>query len=463
MFWKGRIYVLDSATLWEEIIMKYHDFKLARHPGYTKTHKLITRNYWWPQILGDIKWYVAGCERCQANKPNQQPKRNHLHPNEIPSGPWEVISIDLIGPLPELAGHNSVLVIVDWFSKMACYIPINMNISAQGVAKTSWDWVFKNVGIPQKVINNWEPQFVSRFIKELCLQLGIERNPSTAYQPSDRQMERINQELEQYLCIYCNYKQDNWAEWLSIAEFSYNNRLHSSTGQSLFMINLGCYPNMGEDKKNAMKGSPGTEQFIKTIREIWAGVEAVLKRTNEMMKRKWDAGRKPEIERKKGDLVWIDAAHYNTDQPSKKLSAKWLGPFPIIRKVGKASYKLKILLTWKSIHPVVDESYLTSYVASAPEQQSQKSNNRISNPVGQETVQEVKEILNSRWRGGRLQYLIKWRGQPLEERTWESREELMKGAPRSYKEFHQNHPDAPRVPTILLPAKTYADIAKTRS
>jgi len=51
-------------------------------------------------------------------------------------------------------------------------------------------------------------------------------------------------------------------------------------------------------------------------------VEAVLKRTNEMMKRKWDAGRKPEIERKKGDLVWIDAAHYNTDQPSKKLSAK---------------------------------------------------------------------------------------------------------------------------------------------
>jgi len=109
---------------------------------------------------------------------------------------------------------------------------------------------------------------VSRFIKELCLQLGIERNPSTAYQPSDRQMERINQELEQYLCIYCNYKQDNWAEWLSIAEFSYNNRLHSSTGQSLFMINLGCYPNMGEDKKNAMKGSPGTEQFIKTIREI---------------------------------------------------------------------------------------------------------------------------------------------------------------------------------------------------
>ena len=78
-------------------------------------------------------------------------------------------------------------------------------------------------------------------------------------------------------------------------------------------------------------------------------------------------------------------------------------------------------------------------------------------------VQEVEEILNSQWRGNKLQYLIKWRGQPLEERTWENREEVIKGALKSCKEFHQRHPDAPKVPTIRLPIKTYADIAKTRS
>jgi len=184
---------------------------------------------------------------------------------------------------------------------------------------------------------------------------------------------------------------------------------------------------------------------------------------NEIMKKKWDAKKKSEIERKKGDLVWVDATYYSMDQPSRKLSTKRLGPFPIVRKIGRSAYELKIPATWKSIHPVVNESYLMSYIKPIFEQQSQKSDNRIVNPTTQTNIQEVEEILNSRWRGDKLQYLIKWRGQLLKERTWESRDEVIKGAPRSCKEFHQKHLDAPRVPTIQLPGKTYADIAKTQS
>jgi len=182
-----------------------------------------------------------------------------------------------------------------------------------------------------------------------------------------------------------------------------------------------------------------------------------------MMKKKWDAKKKSEIKQKEGDLVWVDTTHYSTDQPSRKLSTKQLGPFPIIRKIGRSAYELKIPATWKSIHSVVNESYLMSYIKPIFEQQSQKSDNRIVNPTTQTNIQEVEEILDSRWRGDKLQYLIKWRGQLLEERTWESRDEVIKGAPRSCKEFHQKHPDAHRVPTIRLPGKTYADIARTRS
>ena len=98
------------------------------------------------------------------------------------------------------------------------------------------------------------------------------------------------------------------------------------------------------------------------------------------MKRKWDSKRKPETEQSSRDLVWVDVMHYNTDQPSKKLSTKQLGPFPIIQKVGKLAYELKIPSTWKSIHPIVNESYLTSYMMSTFEQQSQKSDNRVANP-----------------------------------------------------------------------------------
>ena len=60
------------------------------------------------------------------------------------------------------------------------------------------------------------------------------------------------------------------------------------------------------------------------------------------MKEKWDAKKKSEVEQKNRDLVWVDAAHYNTDQPFKKLSAKRLGPFLIIQKIGKSAYELKI-------------------------------------------------------------------------------------------------------------------------
>ena len=88
-----------------------------------------------------------------------------------------------MGPLPESSEHDGILVIVDHFSKMAHYIPISMNIMAQGVAKISWDRVFKDIGLPQKVISDRGPQFMFRFIKELCSRLGVERNPSMAYHP----------------------------------------------------------------------------------------------------------------------------------------------------------------------------------------------------------------------------------------------------------------------------------------
>jgi len=74
ILWKERIYVLDSTTLQKEIVTKYHNSELAGHPGYTKTYELIPRNYWWPRMLEDIKQYVAGCKKCQATKPNRQPK-----------------------------------------------------------------------------------------------------------------------------------------------------------------------------------------------------------------------------------------------------------------------------------------------------------------------------------------------------------------------------------------------------
>ena len=88
------------------------------------------------------------------------------------------------------------------------------------------------------------------------------------------------------------------------------------------MVNLERYPNIGKDINSSTKNSPGTKQFLKIIKKIRDKVELALKKTNEMIKRKQDSKRKPETERSSRDLVQVDVIHYNTDQPSKKLSTK---------------------------------------------------------------------------------------------------------------------------------------------
>jgi hypothetical protein len=73
--------------------------------------------------------------------------------------------------------------------------------------------------------------------------LGIEGNPSTAYHPQmDGQTEQMNREVEKYLQTYINYQQDNWSEWLPLAEFTYNNAVHEATHQTPFFLNKGCHP-----------------------------------------------------------------------------------------------------------------------------------------------------------------------------------------------------------------------------
>jgi len=83
-------------------------------------------------------------------------------------------------------------------------------------------------------------------MRELNKILGIKTKLSMAYHSqTDGQTERMNQELEQYLRMFMDYCQTNWLEWLAIAEFSYNNKIQTSTKISPFYANYGFNPCMG--------------------------------------------------------------------------------------------------------------------------------------------------------------------------------------------------------------------------
>jgi hypothetical protein len=179
--WETQIYIPDQPQLREKVIQQSHDHPTAGHPGIKKTKDLVKQWYYWPTMNKDVEKYVEGCDICQKVK--TKPKRTPLHPNEIPNAPWEIISINIIGPLPESQGKDAILTVVDMFSKMIHLFAVSTTITAQGVAKIYRDHIFKLHGTPRKIVSDRGPQFISSFMKGFNELLQIQGNPSTAYHP----------------------------------------------------------------------------------------------------------------------------------------------------------------------------------------------------------------------------------------------------------------------------------------
>src|SRR5262249_50836078 len=140
--YKGLVYVPRDRSLRERILYAHHDTPLAGHPGRHKTAELIQRNYWWPGLPGHVAKYVRACETCQRTKPRVGPMSAPLRPNKPPTEPWEIISADIIGPLPASQGYNAIFVVVDRLTKMVLAIPTSNEQTAEGMARIFRDHVF---------------------------------------------------------------------------------------------------------------------------------------------------------------------------------------------------------------------------------------------------------------------------------------------------------------------------------
>ena len=149
--------------------------------------------------------------------------------------------------------------------------------------------------------------------------LGIETKLSMAYHlETDGQTERTNQELEQYLRMYVNHRQNNWAKWLAMAEFTFNNKVHTATKMSLFQVNYGREPRMGFDIRKKGKNEKA-EEFVKEMKERYEEARAALVKSQEEMKRQADRNKKEVEEYRVGDKVlWQPLDTKSNDHTSNK-------------------------------------------------------------------------------------------------------------------------------------------------
>jgi hypothetical protein len=169
-----------------DIIRDHHNPPAFGHPGIARTLDLVTRYYWWPSIWEEVQQYVKGCAECQRHKINTQARKAPLSPITPVCEvlPFQTIALDFIVKLPLSNGFDSILTITDHdCSKAAIFIPCNETISAEGVAALYLCNVFPRYGLPLKIISDRDPQFMSKFMKELFRLIGATTNTSTVYHP----------------------------------------------------------------------------------------------------------------------------------------------------------------------------------------------------------------------------------------------------------------------------------------
>src|SRR6266404_2451577 len=134
----------------------------------------------------DVEDYIKGCTQCQANKINTHTHKAPLYPimTEAETRLFQTVAMDFITKLPLSEGHDTILTITyQGCTKMALFLPCSETITAEGVTRLYLHHIFKQFGLPQKIISDRDTHFTSKFAKELCRHLGISQNISTAYHP----------------------------------------------------------------------------------------------------------------------------------------------------------------------------------------------------------------------------------------------------------------------------------------
>ncbi|MBW0489508.1 hypothetical protein O181_029223 [Austropuccinia psidii MF-1] len=155
----------------------------AGHPGQEKTLKLVKRDVHWSGMTQFIKDYVSSCQKCSRNKNINHKNFVFLKPLPIPNGPWICLPVNFITQLALADSFDSIMVIVDRFSKMAVFIPPMSSITSLDLAQVFIKNIFSKHGLLSRIVSDRGSLFLFSFWTNLCQQLKILRDLSTAYHP----------------------------------------------------------------------------------------------------------------------------------------------------------------------------------------------------------------------------------------------------------------------------------------
>ena len=354
LYYRERLFVPDYSELQLYLLQQHHDVPSAGHCGQDKMFELLAREYTWFGMQKDVRQYIGNCHSCQRGRTPRHRPLGILRPLPIPYKPWSSLSMDFVTGLPWSNGNDAIWVVVDRLTKMRHFVPCRTTTNASDLANLFLHHVWKHHGLPQDIVPDRGPQFASDFWRQLCFRLGISPRLSTAFHPeTDGQTERANPTVMQYLRAFVSHQQDDWSDWLPVAEFVANNQQSETTQTTPFFAYTGHHPRRSFDLSpptRLLENIEGLETATK-LNEIHELVRAAIRYAQEKQQQDAIKSRVPAPAYQPGDKVWLNARNITTRRLSVKLNHKCLGPFPITALVGKYSCCLELPTTMK-IHNI---------------------------------------------------------------------------------------------------------------
>lgn len=241
--YKGRIWLGSNNVAHQAVLQALHASGIGGHSGIAATYNKVKALFAWKGLKSHVKQFVSACQVCQQAKGEHSKTPGLLNPLPVPEQAWHTISLDFIEGLSKSKQFDTILVVVDKFTKYGHFIPLKHPYTALSIDQLFVNHIYKLHGMPQVIISDRDRIFTSALWQELFKLTETMLNMSSSYHPqTDGQIERLNQCLETYLRCMVNSCPTKWAAWISLAEFWYNTTVHSAHGKTPFEVLYGYPP-----------------------------------------------------------------------------------------------------------------------------------------------------------------------------------------------------------------------------